>query len=130
LGYPEFRVTENDRRALVVEDDALIRMGIADLCQSAGFEPVEAGSAQEALSLFEQDPKFDLLVTDVDMPGPLDGVDLAWAVFRAKPSIALIVVSGKAIQAETSLPAGARFFSKPCPDAELLSAFPPPERKA
>jgi CheY-like chemotaxis protein len=119
-------VTETRGRALVVEDDALIRMGIADLCETAGYRVAEAADAEEALALFEEDANFDLLITDVDMPGSLDGVDLAWALFRAKPSMTLIVVSGKAVAAETDLPDGARFFSKPCADSVLLGAFPSP----
>jgi CheY-like chemotaxis protein len=115
-------------RALVVEDDALIRMGVADLCVSAGYEVSEAADTQEALAVFERDPNFDLLITDVDMPGHLDGVDLTWALFKAKPEMRMIVVSGKSIPVKTALPMGARFFSKPCSDADLLKAFPASDR--
>jgi CheY-like chemotaxis protein len=62
---------------LVVEDDALIRMCVVELVESAGFEALEADSADEAIRILEMRPDVHLVFTDVQMPGTMDGVKLA-----------------------------------------------------
>ncbi len=101
---------------LVVEDDALIRMGAVDLVQSAGYEALEATDADEAIRLLESRDDIDLVFTDVQMPGTMDGIKLSHYIRDRWPPVKIIVASGKAILEESSLPEGSWFFSKPYND--------------
>jgi CheY-like chemotaxis protein len=78
---------------MVVDDDALERMGASDMFTHAGYRVVEAGSAAEALRLFETNADVRLLFTDVSMPGSMSGADLACDVARRWPAIGIIVTS-------------------------------------
>ena len=99
--------------AVVAEDEPLFRMEIADLLGEAGFEVIEAGTAAGALARFEDGGGIDLLVTDVRMPGRLDGVALAQAVDGRWPETRIIVCSGVKDLDRATLPAKAEVFGKP-----------------
>lgn len=101
---------------LVVEDNAIILMGAVDLVLSAGYEALEAHDADEAIRVLESRDDVDLVFTDVQMPGTMDGVKLAHYIRDRWPPVKLIVASGAAILEESSLPRGSRFFSKPYED--------------
>ncbi len=106
---------------LVVEDEPLQRMMAVDLVLEAGFEVVEAWSADEAVSILESRSDIRVVFTDVDMPGSMDGLKLAAAVRDRWPPIAIIVTSGQVALKDGMLPAGSVFFSKPY-DTDKLSA--------
>ena len=59
---------------LIVEDSAIIRMGAVDLVLSAGYEALEACDADEAIRILESRDDVDLVFTDVQMPGTMDGI--------------------------------------------------------
>ena len=61
---------------LIVEDSAIIRMSAVDLVLSAGYEALEAGGADEAIRILEGRDDIDLVFTDVQMPGTMDGIKL------------------------------------------------------
>ncbi|MBL8657091.1 MAG: response regulator [Altererythrobacter sp.] len=65
---------------LVVEDELLIRMDVVDQLQTEGFQTLEAGTVQEALHEMEGDSQIDIVFTDVDMPGNVNGIILAHEV--------------------------------------------------
>ncbi len=98
---------------LVVEDEPLIRLDVVDQLQSEGFETLEAGTGQGALQFMEGDGQIDVVFTDVDMPGDLNGIVLAHEVQERWSSVGIIVTSGKSAISADALPAGARFVSKP-----------------
>ena len=98
---------------LVVEDDPIIRMGAVDLVLSAGYEALEACDADEAIRILERRSDIDLVFTDVQMPGTVDGIKLAHYIRDRWPPVRLLVASGNAILDESSLPTGSRYFSKP-----------------
>lgn len=83
------------KAVLLVEDDPLIRWSGVDLLQEAGFDAVEAQDADEALSILESRSDVLLLVTDVDMPGSMDGLALASIVRRRWPDLQIIISSGR-----------------------------------
>ena len=70
---------------LIVEDETLIRMNAAEIIAQAGWQPVEAGDAAEALTILGRDPSVTVLFTDINMPGPMNGLDLAQRVHRSHP---------------------------------------------
>lgn len=108
-------------KLLVVEDEALIRLGLASDLEDAGYEVLEAANATEAIAVLEADNSIRLVVTDVDMPGGMDGVRLAQYVRHRWPAIQLIVVSGKFDVDLRELPLGSKFISKPHAPGEMLS---------
>jgi two-component system, response regulator PdtaR len=108
---------------LVVDDCTLVRLGAVDLVQSAGYEALEARDADEAIRILESRDDIDLVFTDVQMPGTMDGIKLAHYIRGRWPPVKLIVASGMAILEESSLPTGSQFFSKPYPDHAITDAM-------
>lgn len=104
---------------LVVEDSALIRMGALDLVRSAGYEALEACDADEAIRILESRGDIDLVFTDVQMPGTMDGIKLSHYIRDRWPPVKLLIASGAAILEECRLPKGSLFFSKPYNDHEI-----------
>nr|WP_316184518.1 MULTISPECIES: response regulator [unclassified Bradyrhizobium] len=82
-------------RVLVVEDEMMLRMRAVDIVEDAGFSPVQAVDADEALSILESRSDISLLFTDIQMPGSMDGLKLAHAVHDRWPAIKIILVSGQ-----------------------------------
>ncbi|MBO9100980.1 response regulator [Rhizobium sp. K1/93] len=98
---------------LVVEDDALVRMGIVDELEVAGFEVFEAANATEAIERLIANVSISVMFTDVDMPGGVDGLKLAAAVRDRWPPIKILVTSGHRKVDVDALPVEARFIPKP-----------------
>lgn len=78
---------------LIAEDECLIRMAAVEAFLHGGFDVVEAGDAAEALSLYEPDAPFQLLFTDINMPGELNGIDLAESFLERAPRLQIIITS-------------------------------------
>jgi len=107
---------------LVVEDDGLIRMDLADTLQDAGYRVMEAANADEAWAiLLETD--VSALITDIDMPGSMDGLELARRVCDRWPDCRIIVISGRYNPDPAKLPVDATFLTKPVGETELLKAL-------
>ncbi len=79
---------------LVVEDESLIRMLITDAFEDAGFVVIEADGADAAISIFAARQDIDVVVTDVRMPGTMDGLGLAVWMCEHAPSVPIIITSG------------------------------------
>ena len=114
---------------LIVEDDPLIRWSGAETLEDAGFAVLEAANADDALTLLETHSLVTVLFTDIDMPGKLDGLDLARIAAHRWPYIHIIVASGRNEPRAPQMPDNGRFISKPyMPDQivrdidELLAA--------
>lgn len=107
---------------LVVDDEALVRMGAVNVVEEAGFDVIEASHADEAIRILESRDDIILIVTDIDMPaGSMNGMRLAAAVKSRWPLIHIIVVSGHYRANESDLPHGAVFLSKPYQPAQLVT---------
>ena len=98
---------------LVVEDEMMLRMRAVDMVEDAGFAPVEAVNADDALAILESRPDIELLFTDIQMPGSMDGLKLAHAVHERWPLIKIILVSGQLKLTDDDKPVDSRFFGKP-----------------
>ncbi len=100
--------------ALVVDDDAFIRMSAMDILEDAGFRTLEACDGDAAMALLaEQHVLIVLLFTDVQMPGSRNGFAVAREAARQWPHIAIVVSSGQAHPGPGDLPEGACFIAKP-----------------
>lgn len=98
---------------LVVEDEPLLRMMAVDLVEDAGFDAVEARSADEAVAILEARTDICVVFTDVDMPGSMDGLKLAASIRDRWPPIEIIITSGHQSMREDMIPARTKFFAKP-----------------
>lgn len=108
------------QRILLVEDDTAVRIVFERALRGRGHDVMAAGSADPALQLLQSQQPFDILVSDVMMPG-IDGVELAARARALRPSLPIILVSGYAEmplhrQADAQ---GVRFLSKPFSLSEL-----------
>lgn len=108
---------------LVVEDEPLVRMDIADQLQDLGFKILEAANAAEAVKMLEVNADIQVMFTDVDMPGGMDGLMLATAVRDKWPPIKIIVTSGHRNVSMDDIPAKSRFFGKPYQAKAVASAM-------
>ena len=87
--------TELSPRVLVVEDEFLIRMTLAEALSDEGFDVVEAESGDDALSILQTDPAIKLLLTDIQLPGVLNGRTLAKQARENMPSLPVIFMTGQ-----------------------------------
>jgi two-component sensor histidine kinase/CheY-like chemotaxis protein len=108
-------------KVLVVEDEMVLRMRAVDIVEDAGFSPVEAVDADQALSILESRSDISLLFTDIQMPGSIDGLKLAHAVHKRWPAIKIIMVSGQVNLGDADKPADSRFFGKPLIADRMIS---------
>lgn len=103
---------------LIVEDDVLIRLNIAEELGDEGFQVVEASNADEAIHIRQQQRDIHLLFTDIDMPGSMDGLKLAAFVRDRWPPVKIIVTSGKHQRPE--VPSDVLFVPKPYRPPHLI----------
>lgn len=106
---------------LVVEDDMMLRMRAVDMVEDAGYTPIEALDAAEAVAILESRSDIALVCTDIQMPGEMDGVGLAHAVHERWPAIKIIVVSGQLKLEDLHLPPFSRFLGKPLEAGEVIA---------
>src|SRR4051812_10867112 len=111
----------NPAVVLVVEDEMLLRMRAVDMVEDAGFTSVEAVNADEAVAILESRSDIALLLTDIQMPGSMDGLKLAHAVHERWPPIRIILVSGQLRLASIDIPADSRFFGKPLEAKKMIA---------
>jgi CheY-like chemotaxis protein len=108
---------------LLVEDEMMLLMQAVDMVEDAGYTPLEAGDAAEAVAILESRSDVALMCTDIQMPGKMDGLGLAHAVHARWPSIKIIVVSGQSNLPELDLPPRSRFFGKPLDAEEVIAGM-------
>jgi two-component sensor histidine kinase/CheY-like chemotaxis protein len=109
------------RAVLVVEDEMMLRMRAVDIVEDAGFTPIEAVNADDALAILESRSDIELLFTDIQMPGSMDGLKLAYAVHKRWPLIKIILVSGQLKLTDDDKPADSRFFGKPLDVKQMIA---------
>jgi CheY-like chemotaxis protein len=106
---------------LVVDDEPLIRMNAADMLADAGWTAIEAADADEALALLAEHPDVTVLFTDINMPGSMDGLDLARRVHQLRPDVQLVITSGKLRPGRADLPGEGQFIGKPYGERQFIS---------
>jgi len=111
---------KNEQRSvLIVEDEALVRFLIVDEFEEAGFRVSESRNGAEAIEALESQPRFDVLFTDIRMPGPVDGWELGRLARGLHPEIAIIYATGYSV--DDNQPVGRSFtIQKPYRFTEIL----------
>ena len=110
-------------KALVVEDEALIRLNLCDMLEEMGLEAAQAANGTDGLKLLEQDSDIAVLIADLGLHG-MSGEELVRRARALKPNLKIIVASGRAAGAIAQLTAetGARYLGKPFDFADLRRA--------
>ena len=110
-------------RILIVEDEFLIRLTLAEVLTDEGYTVMEAETADEAVKLLEQTPDIDVLLTDIQLPGQLDGRALVQHVRQTQPDLPVIFMTGRP-DAAVAHGAGAReiYVAKPYLPSEICAA--------
>ncbi len=107
--------------AVVVEDDEDQRFLSATLLEEADFEVAECETADEALEIIkERGDDVRLILTDVQLPGRMDGIEFAAKMHEEMPDVPVIVTSGAAGERLKDLPSGVEFLPKPWRALDLL----------
>lgn len=99
--------------ALIVDDEIFARLMVIQILMEDDYCVLEASDAAEALDVLDRNDDIDLLITDIGMPGEIDGVGLARTVLSQRPQIATILTSGCTTPSKDEMPDGARFLAKP-----------------
>ena len=123
LPEAEHARAETGQRILMVEDEPMVRAHVEKLLSKLGYVVTVAADAQEALSLLHDDQAFDLLFTDVIMPGGMSGPQLGEAALRLAPHIKLLYTSGYPAAAFENFgiqdTSNVNFLAKPYRSAQL-----------
>ena len=110
-------------KALVVEDEALIRLNLCDMLEELGLETFQAANGLDGIKLLELDPEIEVLIADLGLHG-MTGEELVRRARALRPELKIIVASGRAAAAIAQLIAdiGARYLGKPFDFADLRRA--------
>jgi len=106
-------MSEAGLTVLIVEDEPIIRLTLADALEEAGYTVLEASNVLEAVAIIGKVTDISAVVTDIDMPGGLSGLDLVRMIDTCQEQMSVIVTSGGHAPDALDLPADVRFFSKP-----------------
>nr|WP_232913997.1 PAS domain-containing protein [Pseudomonas syringae] len=87
---------QTERTVMIVDDEPTIRMLVAEVLDDQGYIPIEAGEGASALKVLESDARIDLLVTDVGLPGGMNGRQLADAARIIRPDLKVLFITGYA----------------------------------
>ena len=107
------RCVEHQPTVLVVEDEPLIRIVATEALDGAGYCVLEAGDGDEALDVLASHNDVQLLFTDLNLPGSIDGLRLAEIVHQRWPHIRLLVTSGHRRLRDDQIPDAGHFVAKP-----------------
>ena len=109
-----------DGVCLIVDDEPVIRKYLRRILERIEIQSLEADNAVESLRLLQKlGGQVDLLITDIKMPGEMDGIDLAYSVQNSFSSLPVILISGFV----DKVPAGFTYIRKPFMPDELLKAI-------
>lgn len=114
---------QQEKVAVVVDDEVFARLFATQILEDEGFVPLEADSSVEALDVLDRHGNASVLITDIGMPGDMDGLALARVVARTYPHIDIVIVSGQVHPSRAQMPGKAKFLAKPYTAHTLLSVI-------
>jgi two-component system, response regulator PdtaR len=107
---------------LTVEDETIVSAFLGEVLRDAGYRVIAAANADEAIAILEARDDIRIVITDVNMPGSMDGLRLAAAVRDRWPPIKIIIASGKPSPRDDEMPKDSQFLPKPYAPHEVLAA--------
>jgi DNA-binding NtrC family response regulator len=114
-----------DRKVLVVSDEILLRIVLAEALAFAGVGVVQASDAAEAAEILAERSDIGVMVADVSVPGRVDDIDLAWRCSVEHPDIPLVMTSALLEPDSLEIPPGAAFIRKPFTPDLLVQVIKP-----
>ncbi|MGH6970650.1 MAG: response regulator, partial [Caulobacteraceae bacterium] len=112
---PKARATADGARArvLLVEDDDRVAELVGEMLGELGYETARAASADEALGALRKEPLFDVVFSDMVMPGEMSGLDLARRIAAERPDLPILLTTGYSAAAAEAAAEGLRLLVKP-----------------
>jgi two-component system, response regulator PdtaR len=107
---------------LTVEDESLLSAYLGEVLEDAGYRVIAAADADAAIAVLESRNDIRIVITDINMPGSMDGLKLAAAVQGRWPPIKIIIATGKGVPQADEMPKGSRFIAKPYAPDKILAA--------
>ena len=112
-------MTASRPAALIVEDQPFVGLVASDILKESGFDTFHAYDANDAVELLDEHPEIQVMLTEAELPGPVNGLELARRVARDRPRVQLVLTAaGKDFQ-ESDMPHGARLLRKPYASGDL-----------
>ena len=105
--------------ALIVEGQPFVGLVASDILTETGFKTFHASDAAGAIALLRSHPEIELVVTEADLAGSMNGLELSRQVRAERPDIQLVVTSSKSGVTPSDVPPGAGLLRKPYASAEL-----------
>jgi len=107
---------------LIVEDEVLTSEHLEFVLQQAGYEAITTASAGEAIAVLEHRDDIRFVITDINLPGSMDGLELAAEVRERWPLMNIIIATGYAAPASDAMPSGSFFVPKPYNAQKMIAA--------
>lgn len=108
---------------LIIEDQPVLRIEVADMVERACFIPVEATSVDEAIQILETRTDIRIVYIDLDMPRGVKRIEIAAAIRNRWPPIGIILTAATFAKADLDLPVRAEFYSKPIHHGDVIAAM-------
>jgi CheY-like chemotaxis protein len=105
--------------ALIVEDQPFVGMVASDILKESGFRTFHAYDAEAATQLLDEHPEIELLLTEAQLPGDVNGLELCRRVARQRPDVQLVVTATTPELNREEVPSNARVLRKPYASGEL-----------
>ena len=105
---------------LIVEDEAIVRFELVDLFEEEGYRVYAAASADEAIALLDKHGEVRVVLTDIEMPGSMDGLKLAHYIRNRFPPTLLLVASGRVSVPRDEMPTHSAYLAKPFDPTKVL----------
>lgn len=110
----------SQKSVLVVEDNDTARWILAEILAGEGYVVYEASDADDAVRRLAEHTDICAVVSDIEMPGSMDGLEMAALIRRKSPRIGVILTSGRHCPEGAALPPATRFVAKPWAPKELI----------
>ena len=107
------------RAALIVEDQPFVGMVASDILRESGFDTFHAYDADDAAQLLDEHPEIEVMVTEAQLPGTMNGVELCRRVSAQRPNVQLVVTAASPELHRNDVPSGTRVLRKPYASGEL-----------
>jgi CheY-like chemotaxis protein len=105
--------------ALIVEDQPFVGMVASDILRESGFETFHAYDAEAAAQVLDEHPEIEVVVTEAQLPGDVNGLELCRRVSLQRPNVQLVVTAARPELHQENVPSGARVLRKPYASGEL-----------
>ena len=112
-------MTPSRPAALIVEDQPFVGMVASDILRESGFQTFHAYDADTAAAVLDEHPEIAVVVTEAQLPGDVDGLELCRRVSRQRPNVQLVVTSADEEVTDGDVPSGARVLRKPYASGDL-----------